>query len=105
MVSGAKIEQAARLLASRASSPARVILFGSHARGEADRASDVDFLVIEAEVDDRFAEIVRLTAALAEIRMPADVLVVSEEHVAEWGEVPGTMLSSALKEGRLVAQA
>lgn len=58
-----------------------------------------------AEVEDRFEEMVRLTAALAEIRVPADVLVVSEEHAAEWGEVSGTMLSSALKEGRVVAQA
>lgn len=105
VVSRAEIDRAARLLAERASSPARVILFGSHARGEADRWSDVDFLVIEAEVEDRFEEMVRLTRALGEIRVPAEVLVVSEEHVGEWGEVSGTMLSSALKEGRVVAQA
>ena len=31
---------------------AQVILFGSHARGEAGPHSDADFLVIEPEVDD-----------------------------------------------------
>ncbi len=46
------IEEAARRLASTARPPARVILFGSHARGDADDESDVDFVVIEPGVDD-----------------------------------------------------
>jgi predicted nucleotidyltransferase len=44
------IAEAARRLAAAAPG-ARVILFGSHARGEADPHSDVDFLVIERPTD------------------------------------------------------
>ncbi len=50
------IERAGRALLDAASSPARVILFGSHTRGDARDGSDLDFLVIEHEVDDRAAE-------------------------------------------------
>jgi predicted nucleotidyltransferase len=42
------IERAGRVLIDAAPAPARVILFGSHARGDADEGSDFDFLVIEA---------------------------------------------------------
>jgi hypothetical protein len=43
------------------SSPARVILFGSYARGTADDDSDLDLMVIEREVPDKAAEHIRLT--------------------------------------------
>ncbi|WP_363319324.1 nucleotidyltransferase domain-containing protein [Accumulibacter sp.] len=42
-------------------SPARVILFGSYARGTADDDSDLDLMVIEREVPDKAAEHIRLT--------------------------------------------
>jgi uncharacterized protein len=98
------IAEAARRITAAAPG-ARVILFGSHARGTAGPHSDVDFLVIEPRVDDRFAEIVRLQRVLAPLRLPADVVVVDAAHVEEWGDVPSTMLHDALREGQLLAQA
>jgi uncharacterized protein len=98
------IDEAARRIAAAAPG-ARVILFGSHARGDAGPDSDVDLLVIEPRVDDRFAEVVRLQRVLAPLRLPADVIVVSEEHVEEWGDVQSTMVHDALREGRVLAQA
>jgi hypothetical protein len=35
----------------------------------------------------------------------ADVIVVSADHVAEWGSVKSTMLHQVLAEGRVVATA
>jgi uncharacterized protein len=98
------IDEAARRIAAAAPG-ARVILFGSHARGDAGPDSDVDLLVVEPRVKDRFAEIVRLQRVLAPLRLPADVIVVSEDQVEEWGDVQTTMLHDALREGRVVAQA
>ena len=98
------IDEAARRIADAAPG-ARVILFGSHARGEAGPDSDVDLLVVEPRVDDRNGEIVRLQRVLAPLRLPADVIVVSEAHVEEWGDVASTMLHDALREGRVLAQA
>jgi predicted nucleotidyltransferase len=54
---------AARLVAA-ATSPARVILFGSYARGTADEDSDLDLMVIEREVPDKAAEYMRLIEAV-----------------------------------------
>ena len=47
----------------------------------------------------------RLQRVLAPLRLPADVIVVSEAHVEEWGDVASTMLHEALREGRVLAQA
>jgi predicted nucleotidyltransferase len=100
-----EIEQAARTLAEQAGSHARVILFGSHVRGDARAGSDLDFLVIEPDVPDRHAEMVRLRSALHDLRRPIDVLVYSEAQVMEWGNVPGTALHAALAEGQVLVDA
>jgi predicted nucleotidyltransferase len=98
------IDEAARRIAAAAPG-ARVILFGSHARGDAGPDSDVDLLVIEPRVEDHHREVVRLQRVLAPLRLPADVIVVSEEHVEAWGDVRSTMVHDALREGRVLAQA
>lgn len=105
MASPALIQRAGEALAEATGSSAKVILFGSHARDEAQPDSDVDFLVIESTLTDRFAETVRLGKLVGELGVPADVIVVSEKHVREWGELPGTMLHDALTQGEVLAGA
>jgi uncharacterized protein len=98
----ALIREAGRRL-SEAAPQARVILFGSHARGEAGERSDVDFLVVEPEVENEAEESVRLSRALRGLLVPAEVIVVSEARVREWREVPGSLIHAALREGRELA--
>lgn len=104
MLAMSVIERAGRVLAEAAQSPARVILFGSSARGDADANSDLDFLVIERTVDDRIAEAVRLRRALGDIGVPVDIIVLDEALAARRASVPGTMVHHALRDGRIVAQ-
>ena len=101
MIAETTIHDAARILV-RAAGRARVILFGSYARGDAGADSDLDFLVIEPAVGSRRAETVRLRAALRPLRVPVDVLVVTEDQVRELGHIPGTVLHAALREGRVL---
>jgi predicted nucleotidyltransferase len=101
---GATIESAARALVDAAASPARVILFGSRARGDGDDRSDFDFLVIEREIGDRFDEMVRLDRILGRMLIPADVVVISEQYAQKWGSVKGTMVHEAMTQGRVVAE-
>jgi len=82
----------------------RVILFGSHARGEADPDSDVDFLVIEPEVENRYAEMVRLREVLRPLFIPVDVLVVSQEKFDYWRDTPNTVYHQAAKDGKVYEQ-
>jgi predicted nucleotidyltransferase len=103
-VDGVMIERAGRALIEATAAPAKVILFGSRARGDGDDRSDFDFLVIEREVDDRFGEMVRLGRILGRLLIPADVVVASEEHARKWGSVKGTMIHEAMSEGRVVAE-
>jgi predicted nucleotidyltransferase len=96
------IEEAGRRLALAAPG-ARVVLFGSHARGEADPHSDVDFLVIEPRVDDEAGESVRLMRELRDLRIPADVVVVGRRYAEDWADVSGSVVHAALSQGRVLA--
>ena len=99
----ALIVEAGRRLARAAPPRTRVILFGSHARGEAGRHSDLDFLVIEPEVENPALESVRLRRALGNLVLAADVIVASEQRVGEWRDVRGSLIHAALAEGRELA--
>lgn len=96
------IAKAAGILAAEAGPHAKVILFGSHARGNARPGSDLDFLVIEPEVEGRHREMVRLRRSLRGIDAPIDVLVYSAEEARAWGRVPGTAIHEALREGKVL---
>lgn len=93
---------AVETLARAAPDAEQILLFGSHARGEANAGSDFDFLVIEPKVENRANEMIRLRRALRPLRVLADVLVYSRAEVNQWGNQPGTALYWALREGRVV---
>jgi len=86
----------------KASTPLKIILFGSYARGDAHIDSDLDFLVIENQVKDRRKEMVRLRRALLPLRIPVDIIVSDKNTVDEIGELPGTAIYWALKEGKVM---
>ena len=95
------LQEAARRLRS-AGSPSRIILFGSHARGEAHPDSDVDFLVIEPYDRPRHTRSAPYLAALAGMFPAKDVVVWTPEEIAEWADVPNCFITQALREGRVL---
>ena len=82
--------------------PLRVILFGSQARGEAGPNSDVDLLVVLPSVDDKRETAIRIRRALAHFPVSKDVIVTTPEEIARRGDLVGTVLRPALREGRVV---
>jgi uncharacterized protein len=94
------IEEAGRRLSQAAPPCTRVILFGSHARGDAGVHSDLDFLVIEPEVENAALESVRLRRELGDMLVPMDIIVTSQRRVEEWRDVRGSLIHAALSGGR-----
>lgn len=86
----------------KAAHPDEIILFGSYARGDFDKDSDLDLLVILPTVESRFDEMVRLRRVLGDIPMSIDVVVYSVDRVRDRQNLRGTMLYHALTEGRVL---
>lgn len=86
--------------------PEQVILFGSHARGDASEDSDIDLIVVETEPfdknRDRGAEAVRLWRALTGFAVSKDILVYSRDEVEYWRDSLNHVLARALREGRVL---
>lgn len=82
--------------------PLRVILFGSYARGQQAVDSDVDLLVVLPAVTDRREAAAQIRKALVDIPIGKDVLVTDPEDIAERGDLPSSVLYSALREGRVL---
>ena len=86
--------------------PEQVILFGSHARGDAREDSDVDLIVIEAEPFGegrcQLSEMTRIREAIKDFKVPKDILVFSLEDVEYWRDSLNNVLARALREGKVL---
>ena len=100
MIDEKTIRKAVELL-QQAAPGATIIVFGSCARGETNEDSDLDVLVVEPTVTDQWDEMVRLRDALSPLRIPADVLVVSQKTFDYWADTPNTLVYEAAREGRV----
>ena len=101
MIPETTIQEAVKLLQA-AGNPSRIILFGSYGRGNPHADSDLDLLVIQPVVQDRRRAMVQLRRVLSPLRIPADVLVVSEQAFQDWSDTPGNILYEAAREGRVL---
>lgn len=82
--------------------PLQVILFGSHARGAAVAGSDVDLLVVLPEVRDKRSVAVKIRRALGDLPVSKDIVVTTPEEIARRGDLVGSVLRPALREGKVL---
>lgn len=82
--------------------PERVILFGSYARGEAGRDSDVDLLVVMPVSGSKRAKQVEVRLALHDIRLPKDIVVVTPAEFERHQDIVGTIVRPAVREGKVL---
>ncbi len=82
--------------------PIRILLFGSQARGTANRHSDVDLLVVMGDGTDRRRTAIEIRRILRDMPVAKDVVVSTPEEIARRGNIIGPVLSTALREGKLL---
>jgi len=84
--------------------PDKIILFGSRARDEADKHSDIDLLVISDREKHlpRYKRGLDVRLQLSEIKTPKDILFYTHEDVDRWKGSPQSFISTVLSEGAVL---
>ena len=82
--------------------PERIILFGSQARGTADKRSDVDLLIISRFKGKRRERIAELYGALIDSGFAQDIILMTPEEYEREREIPGTIARPASREGKVL---
>ena len=83
-----------------AAHPRRIILFGSLARGDAARHSDIDVLVVAPEGSHRRKTAQAIYRGLLGFGLPVDVVVATPSDLELYRDSPGLIYREALREGR-----
>ena len=81
--------------------PERIILFGSAARGDMGRNSDVDLLVVK-EGENAWTVMGRIYENLYGVDAAVDAVVVSPEELERYKDSHALVIKPALQEGRVV---
>lgn len=82
--------------------PEKIILFGSHARGDAGPDSDVDLLVVMPVAGSKRDKMVEIGVALHDILLPKDIIVTTPEDFEWRKEIVGTIERPAVQEGKVL---
>jgi predicted nucleotidyltransferase len=82
--------------------PERIILFGSHARGQAGSDSDIDLLVVMPVDGSKRAKQLEVRMSLPDTAASVDVIVTRPEDYLWRKEVVGTIEWPAAHEGRVL---
>jgi uncharacterized protein len=79
--------------------PERIIVFGSHARGDATQQSDLDLLVVVPESTDIKSATRDMYEVLDDLPIAKDIVVATLADLERFGSLVGTILQPALRDG------
>lgn len=82
--------------------PKRVILFGSAARGDMKKDSDIDLLIIAPTGTHRRKTAQKIYRNMIGVGFAADIVVVTEEDIEQYRDHPGMVIHQALEEGEVL---
>ena len=100
-----QLTAAAQRLAAAASKPTTVIVLGFYARGDATEESDLDLVVVQAEVSDKASEYLRLKAAVGRMGVGVDLILFARPEFERRSLVPDTLPYWAKREGKVLYDA
>ena len=99
MVAEADIQQVATRI-GQAANAERVVLFGSHAGGDAREGSDVDFLIIADSPLPRFKRSRQLYRLFRPYPFPMDLVVYTPMEIEAGLRTPVSFIATVLREGK-----
>lgn len=79
--------------------PERIIVFGSQARGDATQQSDLDLLVVVPDATDIKSATRDMYEVLDDLPIAKDIVVATLADIDRFGDLVGTILQPALREG------
>lgn len=82
--------------------PQKLIIFGSYAKGTANEDSDIDILIIEKEVVSKLSEKKKIRNALKNVKIPKDILVISEQEFDFYKNEFGSVIREAYEQGEII---
>ena len=82
--------------------PEKIILFGSHVRGDSTADSEVDLLIVMPVEGSKRAKQLEIRAAVHDVRVPKDIIVSRPEEFQWRKDIVGTIERPAEHEGRIL---
>jgi predicted nucleotidyltransferase len=82
--------------------PEKIILFGSHARGEAGPDSDVDLLIVMPVEGSKLDKLLEIRRAVRDLPVPLDVIITKPEDFVWRKDIVGTIEWPAAREGKVL---
>ena len=82
--------------------PEKIILFGSQARGEGKKDSDLDLLIVMDSDLPRYRRAVPFYQALTGLGWAKDIVVYTPAEVAEWQTASCSLVATVLREGQVL---
>ena len=101
MIDEQAIKRVAVFLGSVANA-SQVILFGSHARGEAEESSDVDIMIVAESDLPRFKRSRSLYKMLRPYPFGMDLVVYTPQEIERGKKSPVSFVSNVLREGKIL---
>lgn len=81
--------------------PDAILLFGSQARGDTRKWSDIDLMVVMDDVDKRQTAI-EIRRLLRDLPVSKDIIVITHDEIRRKKHIVGTLIHAALQEGRIL---
>lgn len=85
-----------------AAHPEKVILFGSWARGDNRKDSDIDFIIVKSPSENHLKETSNIHRMLSKFMIPTDILIYSQGDIDYWSDSINHVIARALREGKVL---
>ncbi len=82
--------------------PEKIVLFGSHAKGNPNPNSDIDLLIVKDSDFRRDERDIEIRDLLREVKFPMDIFVYTPEEVNQFRSLKGSFINNIFKDGEVL---